>query len=153
MEAQTKNKLISSRELHKYVWMMVGVFVLIAATFPIALMRVSKEKKFAAYNFHLKSLTPEGKLPTASNKLATIQPVANNSSAQTINAGNTDKTLSAEANTPKRESMDRVIRWNALTLALFHHSRQKKIRNMAQTQWWERLLSINSSTQSVAQSL
>jgi hypothetical protein len=78
MEAQTKNKLISSRELHKYVWMMVGVFVLIAATFPIALMRVSKDKKFAAYNFHLKSLTPEGKLPTASNKLATIQPVANN---------------------------------------------------------------------------
>ncbi len=53
---------VSGRELHTYIWILVGVFTLVAATFPTALIRVSKDKKFATYNFHLKSLTLEGQL-------------------------------------------------------------------------------------------
>lgn len=63
MKIDTENKPIPAKALHKYVWIMAGVFGLIAASFPIAMMRVSQDKKFAAYNSHVKSLTPEGELP------------------------------------------------------------------------------------------
>src|SRR5919199_1379927 len=90
---QVQTKPISAREMHKYVWILVGVFTLIAATFPTALIRVSKDKKFAAYNFHVKSLTLEGKLSKPSSKSPDVQLVANNPSPQTASSGNTDKTL------------------------------------------------------------
>ena len=90
LSVQTKR--ISARDLHKYIWVLIGVFTLIAATFPTALMRVSKDKKFAAYNFHVKSLTLEGQLPKPSNASLATQSVANNPSAQNKSGGNTDKT-------------------------------------------------------------
>jgi hypothetical protein len=50
-----------SQDMHQYVFLMLGAFLLIVISFPISFTRVSKEKKFAPYNFHLKSLTPEYK--------------------------------------------------------------------------------------------
>lgn len=97
METTTQNrslqtKRISAKELHYYIWILIGVFTLVAATFPTALMRVSKDKKFAAYNFHLKSLTIEGQLPKPSSKSPAVQPVIDQPSAQTSSGGNTEKT-------------------------------------------------------------
>ncbi|MBW4510513.1 MAG: hypothetical protein KME64_28955 [Scytonematopsis contorta HA4267-MV1] len=57
---QSKSKPMPSKEMHRYVLLMLGVFVLFTISFPIAFFRVSKEKKFAEYNSHLKSLTVEG---------------------------------------------------------------------------------------------
>jgi len=89
---QVQTKPISAREMYKYVWILLGVFILLAVTFPTAFIRVSKDKKFAAYNFHLKSLTIEGQLPTSSKSPA-VQPVIDQPSAQTMSGGNTEKTL------------------------------------------------------------
>ncbi|BCL37332.1 hypothetical protein [Nostoc sp. MS1] len=50
----------SSRQMHKYVWMLVGVFSLMAVSYPVAMFRVSQKEKFQG--FHVKSLTVEGKL-------------------------------------------------------------------------------------------
>jgi hypothetical protein len=50
-----------SQDMHQYVFLMLGAFMLIAASFPISFWRVSQEKMFAPYNAHLKSLTPEYK--------------------------------------------------------------------------------------------
>lgn len=52
---------ISARELHKYVVGLVGVFVLIVTSYPIAMSRVTQSGKFAAHKSHLKSLTVEYK--------------------------------------------------------------------------------------------
>ncbi|HEY9832035.1 MAG TPA: hypothetical protein V6D26_15730 [Stenomitos sp.] len=88
-----QNKRISAKELHTYIWILIGVFTLVAATFPTALMRVSKDKKFAAYNFHLKSLTLEGQLPTSFSQSPGAQPVIDQPSARTARSSNTEKTL------------------------------------------------------------
>ncbi|HEY9613927.1 hypothetical protein [Allocoleopsis sp.] len=98
METATQNrslqtKRISAKELHQYIWILIGVFTLVAATFPTALMRVSKDKKFAAYNFHLKSLTIEGQLPKPSSQSSDVQPVVAQPFARTASSGNTEKTL------------------------------------------------------------
>ena len=50
---------ISAQELHKYVVGLVGIFMLFLITYPIAMARVSQKEKFAPYQSHLKSLTPE----------------------------------------------------------------------------------------------
>jgi hypothetical protein len=52
---------ISARELHKYVVGLVSVLILFWITYPIAMSRVSQKEKFAPYQSHLKSLTPEYK--------------------------------------------------------------------------------------------
>ena len=52
---------IPARELHKYVVGLVGVFVLIVTSYPIAMNRVTQNGKFATYKSHLKSLTLEYK--------------------------------------------------------------------------------------------
>jgi hypothetical protein len=57
---QSKSKPISSQEMHRYVFYLLGVFLLFTISFPIAFFRVSKDKNFAEYNFHVKSLTLEG---------------------------------------------------------------------------------------------
>ncbi|WP_310489337.1 hypothetical protein [Chamaesiphon sp. VAR_69_metabat_338] len=57
---------ISARELHKYVWGLVGVLLLAIVTYPIAMSRVSQKENFAPYQSHLKSLTLEYK-PVAPN--------------------------------------------------------------------------------------
>ncbi len=52
---------ISARELHKYVLGLIGIFMLVVITYPIAMSRVAQKEKFAPYNSHLKSLTLEYK--------------------------------------------------------------------------------------------
>jgi hypothetical protein len=52
---------ISAQELHKYVIGLVGIFILIVATYPIAMNRVAQKEKFAPYKSPLKSLTLEYK--------------------------------------------------------------------------------------------
>jgi hypothetical protein len=54
---QDKPIRIPAQELHKYVLGLVGVFLLMVITYPIAMNRVSQTKKFAPYKSHLKSLT------------------------------------------------------------------------------------------------
>jgi hypothetical protein len=83
---ETKNKPLPAREMHKIVWVGVGVLTLFFVTYPIAMWRVSQKEKFRGS--HIKSLTIEGKNPAnaVANKpaepaiasSATI-PVANNS--------------------------------------------------------------------------
>ncbi len=46
---------ISARELHKYVSGLIGVFLLFSITYPLAMIRVSSQPKFAAYRSHIKS--------------------------------------------------------------------------------------------------
>lgn len=52
---------ISAQELHKYVMGLIGVFVMIAITYPISMSRVAQKEQFAPYKSYLKSLTPEYK--------------------------------------------------------------------------------------------
>ena len=58
---ETKNKPIPAREMHKIVWVSVGVLTLFFMTFPIPMWRVSQKEKFRG--FHVKSLTIEGQSP------------------------------------------------------------------------------------------
>jgi hypothetical protein len=53
-ESSVRARRITARELHKYVWGMVGVFLLAGVTFPIAMWRVSQSEKFSPYQSHLK---------------------------------------------------------------------------------------------------
>ncbi|WP_017654982.1 hypothetical protein [Fortiea contorta] len=56
----TESSITTSQKLHKYVLLILVVPILFALTFPITCVRVSKDKKFANFQFHLKSLTIEG---------------------------------------------------------------------------------------------
>jgi hypothetical protein len=58
---EIKNKPIAAREMHKTVWVSVGVLTLFFMTFPIAMWRVSQKEKFRG--FHVKSFTIEGQSP------------------------------------------------------------------------------------------
>lgn len=48
-------------KLHRYVWGWAAIFAAFAASFPVAMMRVSQTDKFAGQPFN--SLTCEGKIP------------------------------------------------------------------------------------------
>jgi hypothetical protein len=50
-------KPIPAQKMHKIVLVLMGVFTLLAVTYPIAMFRVSDMEKFRG--FHVKSLTPE----------------------------------------------------------------------------------------------
>lgn len=52
---------ISAQELHKYVIGLIGLFVIFVVTYPIAMVRVSQDKKLVPYQSHVKSLTLEYK--------------------------------------------------------------------------------------------
>ncbi len=52
---------ISAQELHKYVIGLIGLFVVIVVTYPIAMSRVAQDKQLAPYKSHVKSLTLEYK--------------------------------------------------------------------------------------------
>ena len=52
---------ISAQELHKYVIGLIGVLLMCAVTYPIAMVRVSQDKKMVPYQSHVKSLTLEYK--------------------------------------------------------------------------------------------
>ncbi|HBL59832.1 MAG TPA: hypothetical protein DDZ80_15555 [Cyanobacteria bacterium UBA8803] len=56
MEAQIKPN--STRQIHKYVLILVGIWTLFAATLPIAYLRVSQSDKFSGTPF--KSMNLEG---------------------------------------------------------------------------------------------
>ena len=58
---ETKNKPLPAREMHKIVWISMGVLALFFVTFPISMWRVSQKEKFLGS--HVKSLTIEGKKP------------------------------------------------------------------------------------------
>jgi hypothetical protein len=58
---QQERKLIPATQMHGYVFGLLGVFLLFTITFPIACWRLRQDKKFAKYDFHLKSLTVEYK--------------------------------------------------------------------------------------------
>jgi hypothetical protein len=58
---ETKNKPLPAKEMHKIVWISMGVLTLCFVTFPIAMWRVSQMEKFLGS--HVKSLTIEGKKP------------------------------------------------------------------------------------------
>jgi hypothetical protein len=55
----TSKEKILGRNLHKYIWLLVGVFSLLTVTYPTSMMRVSQKEKFQG--FHVKSLPAEGK--------------------------------------------------------------------------------------------
>jgi len=58
---ETKNKPNPAREMHKIVWVSVGVLALFLMIFPIAMWRVSQKEKFRG--FHVKSFTIQGQSP------------------------------------------------------------------------------------------
>jgi hypothetical protein len=54
-------KPLAPQKLHKIVFSLLGVFTLMALSYPVAMFRVSQMDKFQPYNFHVKSLTPDYK--------------------------------------------------------------------------------------------
>ncbi len=58
---ETKSKPLPAREMHKFVWVGVGLFTLVCVTYPIAMWRVTQMEKFRG--IYVKSLTIEGKEP------------------------------------------------------------------------------------------
>jgi bicarbonate transport system ATP-binding protein len=74
---ETKTQPLSAREMHKIVWVGVGVLTLFFVTYPIAMWRVSQKEKFLGS--HIKSLTVEGKNP-ADTPAKNVTTVANQSS-------------------------------------------------------------------------
>ncbi|MEG3846429.1 hypothetical protein QT971_04140 [Microcoleus sp. herbarium19] len=58
---ETKNKPLPAKEMHKIVWISMGVLTLFFVTFPIAMWRVSQMEKFRGSQ--VKSWTIEGKKP------------------------------------------------------------------------------------------
>jgi len=76
---ETKNKPLPAREMHKIVWISMGVLTLFFVTYPIAMWRVSQKEKFLGS--HVKSLTIEGE--NSANAVANkpAKPTATNSSA------------------------------------------------------------------------
>ena len=47
--------------MHKIVFTLLGVFSLMALTYPLAMFRVSRMEKFSQFQFHGQPLTPEYK--------------------------------------------------------------------------------------------
>ncbi|MEG3839369.1 hypothetical protein [Microcoleus sp. herbarium14] len=118
---ETKNKPLPAKEMHKIVWISMGVLTLFFVTYPIAMWRVSQKEKFLGS--HVKSLTIEGKKPDNAvaskptepaiassatppalavdstkklpQKSPEIAPVANKSPEVAIASSPTDKTVQA----------------------------------------------------------
>ena len=63
MSDQTNNSShvqpLPPQKMHKIVFTLMGVFSLIALTYPLAMFRVSRMEKFSDFRFHGKPLTPE----------------------------------------------------------------------------------------------
>lgn len=76
---ETKNKPLPAREMHKIVWVSVGVLTLFFITFPIAMWRVSQKEKFRG--FHVKSFTIEGQSPANAVAKGVAEPAIASSSA------------------------------------------------------------------------
>ena len=76
---ETKNKPLLAREMHKIVWISMGVLALFFVTFPISMWRVSQKEKFLGS--HVKSLTIEGKKPDNAVASKPTEPAIASSSA------------------------------------------------------------------------
>jgi hypothetical protein len=61
---QPTQSMRAAQSMHKFVWICLGVFSLLIATVPTAIMRVSQMEKFKGS--HVKSMTDEWKLPKSS---------------------------------------------------------------------------------------
>jgi hypothetical protein len=57
---ENKNTPLPVQQMHKVVWILVGVFTAIAVSFPIAMTKVSKEAKF--HGSHVISLSDANEL-------------------------------------------------------------------------------------------
>lgn len=68
-----------AREMHKIVWVSVGVLTLFFMTFSIAMWRLSQKEKFRS--FHLKSFTIEEQSPVNAVANGLTQPAIASSSA------------------------------------------------------------------------
>lgn len=56
-----QQRFIPAKQLHGYVFGLLGVFLLFAISLPIACLRVKQDKKFVKYDSHIRSLTVEYK--------------------------------------------------------------------------------------------
>ncbi len=71
---ETKSKPLPAREMHKFVWVGVGLFTLVCVTYPIAMWRVTQMEKFRG--IYVKSLTIEGKDPAKKGDANVVAKVA-----------------------------------------------------------------------------
>ncbi|GET40108.1 hypothetical protein [Microseira wollei] len=92
-------KPMPAREMHKYVWGFVGVFFLIAGSYPISFWRVSQDQKFAG--FHVKSFTDAGKPKLPSDAAVAVQTPATNpamNASVAVQPGNPAETMATMNN-------------------------------------------------------
>lgn len=111
-------KPMPAREMHKYVWGFVGVFFLIAGSYPISLWRVSQDEKFAG--FHVKSFTEEGKPKLLSDAAVAVQMPANNPSTSnspsvTVQPANAAETMASSSNTNALAQPEKITDANQST--------------------------------------
>ena len=88
---ETKNKPIPAREMHKIVWISMGVLTLFFVTFPISMWRVSQKEKFLGS--HVKSLTIEGQNPANAVASKPTEPAIASSTTPSALAVYTQKKL------------------------------------------------------------
>ncbi len=88
---ETKNKPLPAKEMHKIVWMSMGVLTLFFVTFPISMWRVSQMEKFRGS--HVKSLTIEGKKPDNAVASKPTEPVIASSATASALAVDSQKKL------------------------------------------------------------
>lgn len=88
---ETKNKPLPAREMHKIVWISMGVLALFFVTFPISMWRVSQKEKFLGS--HVKSLTIEGKKPDNAVASKPTEPAIASSTTPSALAVNSQKKL------------------------------------------------------------
>lgn len=88
---ETKNKPLPAREMHKIVWVGVGVLTLFFVTYPIAMWRVSQMEKFRGS--HVKSWTIEGKKPDSAVASKPAEPPIASSPTPTALAVDSTKKL------------------------------------------------------------
>lgn len=88
---ETKNKPLPAKEMHKIVWMSMGVLTLFFVTFPISMWRVSQMEKFLGS--HVKSLTIEGKKPDNAVASKPTEPAIGSSTTPSALAVDSQKKL------------------------------------------------------------
>lgn len=103
---ETKNKPLSAKEMHKIVWISMGVLTLFFVTFPISMWRVSQMEKFRGS--HVKSLTIEGKKP---DKVADANavPIPNKSAEPNIASSATTSALAVDSQKKLPEKSPEVV--------------------------------------------
>ena len=88
---ETKNKPLPAKEMHKIVWVGVGVLTFFFVTYPIAMWRVSQMEKFRGS--HVKSWTIEGKKPDNAVASKPTEPAIASSTTPSVLAVDSQKQL------------------------------------------------------------